>query len=624
MSTLFTRAETGCRAVDVPPEVCDAALQHLRSWLESDRFADYVPQIEALVDAGRFDELIDCFRQVLPFGTGGRRGHVGVGPNRMNPHTIGTSVQGHAQWLRTQFDGSLRVVIAYDVRCFEDARGVYDAARPSPIHGLTSRDLAEYAAQIYAANDIEAHLLQRGAEPYMSTPELSFAIRHLGAHGGLNISASHNPPDDNGVKVYDDRGAQLVPPQDEALLEVVASVASARTMPAADAHEKGLARTITSDVHQAYVDLTAQAADGSGANLSILYTPLHGTGVVHESLTRAGFDCRLHAPQATLDGRFPTVPGRVANPENPEAMAHALAAATGCDLVFGTDPDADRLGCEVWHQGEWVHLTGNDIAVLVAYQGCRRARAGTRPLVIVTEVTSTLVTRVARSAGAAVVSDLLVGFKYIADGLKQLESNGTWRGVLSSEVELVAAAEESHGVLVTPHIRDKDAAGGAVMLAGLAGEAKQDGRTLVDVLQGLQHAHGLIANGQISVRFEGAAGASQMEALLGNLRTSRPTELGGRAVLAAFDHLDETGRFGPYLSGSDRSSRNVLVYHLGSDPRFPTDIGARVILRPSGTEPKLKIYVEILGRASLDATGRATVDQAMEALANAMRSRFVA
>lgn len=624
MSTLYARAEAGCRAVDVPADVCTAALEHLRTWLEAERFADYQPQIEALVDAERFDELVDCFRQVLPFGTGGRRGHVGVGPNRMNPHTVGTSVQGHAQWLRNRFDGAAQVVVAYDVRRFDDVRGVYDAERPSPLRGLTSRDLAELAARIYAANGITAHLLQRGHEPFMSTPELSFAIRHLGAQGGLNISASHNPPDDNGVKVYDERGAQLVPPDDESLLEIVGTVESARMMPAAEAFAEGLARTIDAEVHQAYIALCAEPAHGADSGLSILYTPLHGTGVVHEALQAAGFSCRLHEPQATLDGRFPTVPGGVANPENPEAMAHALAAAEGCDLVFGTDPDADRIGCEVWHHGAWVHLTGNDIAVLTAYQGCRRDLQGRRPLVIVTEVTSSLVTRVGRAMGAAVISDLLVGFKYIADGLHHLETDGQWRGVLDSEVTFVAGAEESHGVLVTPHIRDKDAAGGAVLLAGLAAEANRDGRTLVDVLEGLQHAHGFVRNGQISVRFEGAAGSAQMAALLQGLRDAPPPELGGRPVHLAFDHLDESGRFGPFVSGSDKAGRNVLVYHLGTDDALPTDTGARVILRPSGTEPKLKIYVEILGRPTLDEAGQRQTEQALEKLTAATKGRLSA
>ena len=624
MTDLITKAEEGFRTVDVPDSVRQAATDHLRTWLNGERFADYHPQIQALVDHGRYDELLDAFRQVLPFGTGGRRGHVGVGPNRMNPHTVGTSVQGHADWLKTKFEGKIQVVIAYDVRRFDDVRGVYDSARPSPIHGVTSRDLAELAARIYAANGIHAHLLQRGFEPYLSTPELSFVIRELGAQGGLNISASHNPPDDNGVKVYDERGAQLVAPDDEALLNVVSQVVNAKIVTANEAYEARLAHVLDGQLHDRYLTETAGVAEDGSRDLQILYTPLHGTGVLHQSLARAGFSVQLHEPQASLDGRFPTVPQGVANPENPAAMANALEAASGMDLVFGTDPDADRLGCEVWHRGEWAHLTGNDIAVLVAHASCKRDFGSRKPLVIVTEVTTRLVRRVAEAAGATVIDDLLVGFKYIAHGLRMLETEGRWRGVLADKVTLAAAGEESHGVLVTSRIRDKDAAGGAVMLAALAATAKQEGKTLVDVLRGLQDRHGYVVNGQVSVRFEGATGASRMAQLLDRLRSHPPAELGGRRVIASFDHRDERGRFGPFRSNSDRASRNVVVYHLAEDKTaaVPYDSAARVILRPSGTEPKLKIYAEIQGLAGLDPAGRQAVDRALDALKTAAQGQL--
>ncbi len=630
MSDLLRVAREGIEQVDVPDDVRRAAVEHLEQWLEAARYADYEPQIAALVEAARFEELVDAFRQVLPFGTGGRRGHVGVGPNRMNPHTVGTSVQGHAEWLHERFPTDdtadapqISVVIAYDVRRFCDARGVYDSGRPSPLDGLSSRDLAELAARVYAANGIRAYMLPRGHQPLLSTPELSFAIRELQAQGGLNVSASHNPPDDNGVKVYDERGGQLVAPQDEALLERVSAVATTRTELWEDAVSDGLIRHLPANVHAAYVAETSSVASAPApTSLRALYTPLHGTGVVHEVLRAAGYACDLHAPQATLDGAFPTVPDGVANPEIPAAMAHALAAARDHDLVFGTDPDADRLGCEVRHHGEWVHLTGNDIAVLVAYQACRQPPPGKQPLVMVTEVTTSLVGRVAEAAGAALVDDLLVGFKYIADGLAQLEQHGTWRGLEAERVALVAAAEESHGVLVTSRIRDKDAAGGAVVLASLAAEAKADGRTLVDVLEELRHAYGRVLNGQISVRYAGATGASRMAKVLAELRTTPVDALGGRTVRAFFDHQDTSGRFGPHKSKSDLASRNVLVYHLGPDPQFPHDDGARVILRPSGTEPKLKIYAEVQGHAALDDAGAASVQRALDHLLGALRARF--
>ena len=226
--TILARAREGLATVDVPETVRDAASRNLGLWWNGPQFAAYREPITALVESGRFEELVDAFRQILPFGTGGRRGFVGVGPNRMNPFTVATSVEGHARWLRSTFPqvSTLRVVVAYDVRRFVDVRGVY-GGRAGALAGLSSRDFAELAARVYARNGIEVHLLPRGAAYLLSTPELSFTIRALGAHGGLNLSASHNPPDDNGVKVYDVRGGQLAPPEDQVLLDVVSSVEDA-------------------------------------------------------------------------------------------------------------------------------------------------------------------------------------------------------------------------------------------------------------------------------------------------------------------------------------------------------------------------------------------------------------
>lgn len=617
MTDLIDRAQAGLHQVDVPEDIRAQALAHLKMWCTADRYADYRPLIETLVDRGEFDELADAFRQILPFGTGGRRGRVGVGPNRMNPHTVGTSVQGHASWLLAQGgDAPLSVVVAYDVRRFVDVAGRY-GGNAGLLQGMTSRDLAEWAARIYAANGITVWLLERGSDRYTSTPELSFSIRELGAHGGLNLSASHNPPDDNGIKVYDARGGQLVAPHDQALLDVVNAVDDVRSMTWDEALPQ--LRWLDEPTHRAYIETVAAAGRGPApldparaAATKVLYTPLHGTGLLHEALAEVGFDVTVHAPQAEADGAFPTVPEGVANPEKPEAMANALGAAAGFDLVFGTDPDADRLGCEVAHGGEFVHLSGNDIAVLVADQACRAlVEAGQRPLVIVTEVTSRLVRAVTESHGGAVVDDLLVGFKYVGEGLAVLEDEGRWHGVVAHEVQFAAAAEESHGVLVTERIRDKDAAGGAVALAVAAARAKADGRTLIDVLHGLQHAHGYVVNAQQSVRFEGAQGAAAMRALLERLRAAPPEVFAGRAVTLAQDHWNEAGRFGAFKSASDQASRNVLVYQLAAGG---FDDGARVVLRPSGTEPKLKVYGEVQGRAGLDAAGRAGVEAALSAL----------
>lgn len=601
----FESIERGFARVDVPAEVRGAALAHLRRWLTEAPFAAFVPAIAALDDAGRHEELLDGFRQVLPFGTGGRRGFVGVGPNRLNHWTVGTSIEGHARWLAA---GGLSgaVVVAWDVRRFEDARGVFPGR--TPLHGTTSRDFGELAARIYAAHGFTAWLLPRGSTRALSTPELSFTVRELGAVGGLNVSASHNPPDDNGVKVYDEHGGQLVPPLDEELLTVVSAVEAAAPLDWDAAVAAGRIRFLDDEIHRRYVALAAASVPaGARHGLRVLYTPLHGTGVVDEALAAAGFDCRVHAPQAALDGAFPTVPGGVANPEVPAAMAHALAAAGDADLVIGTDPDADRIGCEVRHAGGFVHLTGNDIGALVIHALLLRAWPRT-PLVVKTEVTSAFVERVAAAGGAVVVGDLLVGFKYVAEGLAALE-RGPWRGIDPAAVAFVCGVEESHGLLVTDRIRDKDSAGAAVVLCWLAAEAKREGRTLVDVLRDLQDRLGYVRNDQVTVAFPGATGAAKMAALLDGLRASPPAAFGGFAVTSATDHRDVAGRFGPYRSESDRAARNVIVYGLAPGEGHR---GGRLIFRPSGTEPKLKIYVELEG-------ARDGVDRAVEALKGPLR-----
>jgi phosphoglucomutase len=615
MDTL-AQARAGMASIDLPEPVKLRAMAELGRWWEGQEFAEYRPAIQMLVERGRFDELLDAFRQVLPFGTGGRRGSVGVGPNRMNPWTVGTSIQGHVDWLKSRSSGEIQVVVAYDVRRFVDTRGLYGGE--GPLRGLSSRDFAELAARVYSANGLVVQLLERGSSHYLSTPELSFTIRELSATGGVNISASHNPPDDNGVKVYDATGAQLAPPEDESLLEVVGRVERVTSWSWEEAVASGRVKALSLGMHARYVAAVASVVPRGRRPIGLLYTPLHGTGTVHEVLAAAGFSCAVHGPQATPDGAFPTVPGGVANPEAPEAMAHALAAAgPDVQLVFGTDPDADRLGCEVRHQGQWVHLTGNEIAALVALARVITPSADARqPLVVVTEVTSALVSRVAAACGAAVVDDLLVGFKYVAEGLRMLEERGSWKELKASRVRFVAGAEESHGVLVTDRIRDKDAAGGAVVLAALAQAEMERGRTLVDVLEDLRRLHGEIRNEQVSLKYEGAAGQQRLADLLDGLRRAPPAEIGGRAVIQALDHRDEQGRFGPFLSDSDRAARNVLVYRLAPGA---WDEGARIILRPSGTEPKLKVYVEVLGHKGLAPDGIAAVRAETDGLCEAIR-----
>lgn len=598
MRTLLDSARAGFAGLAVDPAFTAAALINLEAWLANPQVQDTLPQLEALIADARWDVLLDSFYQVLPFGTGGRRGPVGVGTNRYNRWTLATSIQGHARFLREQADpdAALSVVVAYDVRCYQDARGNTRRDLPNPLLGLSSRDFAEIAAGVYAANGVRVHILARGQDTFISTPELSFAIRHLGADGGLNVSASHNPPDDNGAKIYDREGGQAVPPWDEQLADMVAQVAQVDALSYDEAMAGGWITEIGPEVHDAYIQANVDVSlRPDWRDCHVVFTPLHGTGdtTVAHVLAAAGFEVTLEPTQSTHDGAFPNVPFAVPNPEVPQSMdrAVALADALGADLVMSCDPDADRLGLVVRHGDGWRVMTGNELGTLVVRYllGFRRSRSGRAPIVMKTEVTSSLVARVARHHGAKVVGHLLVGFKYIGDGIRQLERVGHFYNVEGDLGDFAAGIEESHGVLVTHAVRDKDAAGAALLLAEAAAWQKSMGRTLVDLLEDCWREVGAVSNTLRSLVMRGAEGRSRIQAIQDSLRTDPPRMVGTTPVTAFHDRQDPRGPFGRLKSGTDGISRDVLVFELGPD--------ARIILRPSGTEPKSKVYVEVAGAA---------------------------
>jgi phosphoglucomutase/phosphomannomutase len=595
---LLDSTRVGFAALDVAPPIQERALQNLERWLTEPMFAPYRAQTQAMIAAGRWALLLDCFYQVLPFGTGGRRGPVGIGPNRYNTFTLASSVQGHATFLRARRgDDDLSVVIAYDVREFKDTRGELEPNVPSPVLGLTSRAFAELAAEVYAAQDITVWL--PADDTYVSTPELSFSIRHLGADGGLNISASHNPPDDNGGKFYNATGAQEVPPRDEEMAQLVEAVTHIERMPIDRARAAGLVKVIGPEVHRAYLDTNLRlSVNPQARSAHVVFTGLHGTGrtTVADVLHEAGFTIDVEPTQAAFDGQFPNVPFRVPNPEVPQSMERACSYAdeVGGDIVMACDPDADRLGLMAKHplgssSGEWRFFTGNEIACLTAsYLLTAKPRGERDPLVIKTEVTSRLLERVARLHGARVVGHLLVGFKYIGDALERIETHGRFSGLDATLDDFLLGAEESHGVLVTPAIRDKDAAGAALLLAELASEEKAKGRTLVDSLREIWRQVGYVRNDLRNTVMRGAEGRNRIQLIQARLREDPPSEIAGYAVTAFHDRQDPAGPFGEIVSETDRASRDTLVWELGDE--------ARILLRPSGTEPKNKIYVEVCGQ----------------------------
>jgi phosphoglucomutase/phosphomannomutase len=633
---------TGFAPIDADPALKAKAEQFLATWLTHPDYAGYRPQVERLIAGGKWSVLLDSFYQVLPFGTGGRRGAVGVGPNRMNLWTLGASVQGHCEYLRQRFPGAadLRVVLAYDVRTFTDKRGVYDPSLPNPVLGLTSRNFCEFAAGVYAANGIRSHILPPDSKRYVSTPELSFTIRHLKAHGGLNMTASHNPPDDNGSKFYDDRGAQPVPPEDQLMSDLVDQVTLIKSLPWADAVRSGKVHFLDASAHEAYIELCRKQSlvpPPVGDEIRVVFTPLHGVGYgcAGETLERAGFKPIPVPDQMSPDGQFPNVT-KTPNPEVPECLdrAEAVAIDNKADLVIATDPDADRLGGLASENpaggGPFRFVTGQELAALLTWFKLNRlAAAGDlppSPVVVTTEVTTGQITRIGRSFGAQVVNDLLVGFKYHADVLWRLESEGRFGDVTGTPADFVIATEESHGVLTTAGIRDKDSAGAALLLAELALFLKRQGRTVPDLLDDLARQFGYFQNRLSNLVMTGVEGKRDMARMLDALRADPPRAVGGLAVVGFEDLQDEAGRMGPFQGGTDRAARNFLVFRLAGD-----GVSGKVCLRPSGTEPKAKAYVEVSSEpmrpgapeADWQAT-RAQVDAAAARLADDFVARALA
>ncbi len=602
---LLARARRGVEMIDLPDEVKCAALANFEDWLGTDKLAGLVPRsdysaiLRWMVEAEKFDLLLDSFYQVIPFGTGGRRGPVGIGPNRINPYTIASSVQGHAEYLRQRFGNAerLKVVIANDVRAFHDLRGTYPSDLESSLLGLSSRDFARIAAAVYAAAGVEVHALPSSHDGYISTPELSFLIRRLGAHGGINVSASHNHPDDNGSKFYNAEGGQEIPPDDEQLAAIVGRVKEIGIPEESATRDSGLMREIPPEARQSFIDMNlGLRLRGPGGAGKLVFTSLHGTGVdtVGRCLEAMGYAKGRQLfyvdQQCEIRSDFKHVTFRSPNPEVPESlqMGIELAGKVGGDLLLATDPDADRLGGATRDGDSYAFLTGNEFAAILArYRLDSLAAAGRLPacpLAVKTEVTTDLIRRLVEARNGVVVGDLLVGFKYVAAVLGSLERTGRYRDVTGSLADFVFAAEESHGFMLTPEVRDKDAAGAAVVLAELTSELAERGETAYDYLVDTYKRFGYHANIVRSTVMQGASGSANIRRIQQILRDNPPKAVGGRRVLSINDYWNES-KHGPFLSQTDRSSRNLISYTVEG--------GIKATIRPSGTEPKNKLYLEL-------------------------------
>jgi phosphomannomutase len=505
-------------------------IERARAWAAEDPDPETRAELEKLLESGDTDEVADRFDGMLEFGTAGLRGELGAGPNRMNRVVVTRAAAGLAAYLRDQ--GAPRdasVVIGYDARRNSD---------------VFARDTAE----VMTGAGLRALVLPRP----LPTPLLAFAIRELGCVAGVMVTASHNPPRDNGYKVYLGDGSQIVPPADAEIAARIAAVGRLADVPRGDGWT-----VLGEGVVDAYLDTVAGLAGDGPRDLSLVYTPLHGVGgtSVSQVLETAGFDPpHVVDQQEEPDPDFPTV--SFPNPEEAGAMdlALALAAQKDVDLVVANDPDADRCAAAVPEAHGWRMLRGDEVGALLAHHMLTTGKTGTYACSI---VSSTLLSKMAAAAGQP-FAETLTGFKWI------------------SKVERLAFGyEEALGYCVDPeHVRDKDGVSALLLLCELAAAEKAQGRTLVDVLDDLALAHGLHATDQLSVR---VTDLSRIAAAMERLRSTPPTSLGGLVVVGVDDLAEGEGGLPP---------TDGLRYRLAD--------GARVIVRPSGTEPKLKCYLEVV------------------------------
>jgi phosphoglucomutase/phosphomannomutase len=504
--TFLQQARAGFNTLDVSAKHRDEALIWLEIWLTDDVFREYVEQIQYLIEAQKWDLLLDAFYQVIPFGTGGRRGLVGIGPNRINPWTIQASAQGHSQYLIKQYGEEAKkrgVVLSYDVRKYTQ-RGVYDDSLPNPIMNLDGPRLAIAAAAVYAANGIKVYLFGSAR----STPELSFAIRHLNAVSGDMFSASHNLPTDNGKKVYDEYGGQLIPPYDQILVdEVSQNVEEIKTVDFDRAKGKGLIEYIGEKVDAAFLEAVCNVSLSKDRGVRVSYSPLHGTGLtsIYPALKELGFDVVLDPQTQKPSGTFENVTFNIPNPEVVESFDTSLpfAEKINADIIISSDPDADRIGVVARHNNSFAFLNGNEIGILLTHYAISKYKAkgllSKESTVIKTGVTTSLIADIAKENDVLCIGDLLVGFKYIGAEMNKLEKNNKIQG-------FVIGTEESHGILTGDYCRDKDAAGAAVWISELAAELKKAGKTLVDCLDEIYSRHGYCHNHLTEIRLLGAKG----------------------------------------------------------------------------------------------------------------------
>ena len=549
-------------------ELLEMVRSKAQSWLSESYDAETRAQVQALLDNEDPTELIECFYKDLEFGTGGLRGIMGVGSNRMNIYTVGAATQGLSNYLNKNFKDleQISVCIGHDCR-------------------NNSRLFAEISANIFSANGIKVYLF----DDMRPTPEMSFAIRYLGCQSGIILTASHNPKEYNGYKAYWDDGAQVLAPHDKGIIDEVNKVSSAADIKFEG--NKELIQIIGEDIDSVYLDKVHSISIDPEVikrqkDLSIVFTPIHGTGMmlVPRALKQWGFENVHCVPeQMVKSGDFPTVISP--NPENAEALSKAieLAKSIDADIVMATDPDADRVGMACKDdKGEWVLINGNQTCLIFLYYIIKNRIAMGKMVgnefVVKTIVTTELIKAVADKNNIEMY-DCYTGFKWIA---RQIRLN---EGIK----QYIGGGEESYGFLAEDFVRDKDAVSACTLLAEICAWAKDQGKTLYDVLMEIYVEYGFSKETTVNLVKPGKSGADEIKAMMENFRANPPKEIGGSKVALAKDYktLKATDGEGNVSDIDMPETSNVLQYF--------TEDGTKISVRPSGTEPKIKFYIEVKG-----------------------------
>lgn len=578
----------------LPTSIKPETQNRIQTWLDGNFDPAFKNEIKQLIDEKKFDELNDAFYRDLEFGTGGLRGVMGVGTNRMNIYTVGAATQGLSNYLKKTFPNeSIKVAIAHDSR-------------------NNAELFAQTVADVFSGNGIKVYFFE-GLRP---TPELSFTIRELGCHGGIMLTASHNPKEYNGYKAYWKDGGQVVPPHDKNIIAEVNAITSVDQV--VFKGDASLIEKIGAEMDKHYIETIRKVSINPDVikkqhDLKIVFSPIHGTAVsiVPEALKAVGFtNVDLVEEQCSPDGNFPTVV--YPNPEEHEALSLALKKGkeTKADLIMATDPDADRVGVAVKNgQGDFVLLNGNQAAsLLIQYVLESRKKLGLqtdRDYIVKTIVTTFLIDEIAKKAGINCYN-VLTGFKYIGELMTKLEA----------KEDFVAGGEESYGYLVGDHVRDKDAVVSCTMIAEMAAYWKGQGKTLYEALEELYLKYGFYLEKLISLTQKGPKGAEEIKQMMENFRSNPPKTLGGEKVIEVKDYkIGET----LYI---ETGNRTKLDFPPSNVIQFITENDSLISARPSGTEPKIKFYISVNSTIA-DKSALKTTKTKLEDLISAIEDDFM-